>query len=901
MVTRKKKQQETQEKSVNSKNKKSNTEKKKTSSKKKKSANRKKRVFRTPVQSTQQNIPIRDLYDGIVITKDRRYVKIIEIKPITFLLLSPKEQGKVCDGFARVLKSSPVNIQLTCVSLPADLNVQLNKLDADIMTEENASCRTVDYEYRAKLIASQRYGVTRRFFITLEYEQSGFIFNQPPIDNIVNWLNTAAQRVESYIAACGNEIVRMDPRNPNYYTAEILYTLLNRSKYVSEPFDRHLQSVFNRYFEHYGTKDYYLPPTDFLAPDTMSFVDKKYCVINGLYYSFAYITSEGYNPSVTGGWLTPFINSYVGVDLNIYLRKISKEAVQNDIRKNLTYSKVASTENADTTEAFESISSTLSAGYYYRNGLNAGEDFYDMAVLLTVSGESPEIVDAKMTELKKLARSSDIIFHDCTYEMEEAFISSLPLAKLDDKIWKKAKRNTLTSGASSTYPFTAFELNDDDGIYVGDDLTNGSLVSLDIFNAKRFNNANMFICGQTGAGKTYTLLLLAIRMRIKHIPVYILAPEKEHEFRRICNALGGQFIQIAGGSPDRINVMEIYKKDEKALLNAALIDGEHAQLSYLAEKVRNLKEFFSLLVTDISIEEKQLLDSAIVNVYAKYGITNDNNSLYDPNDPTRSKFRKMPIISDLVDELKANPRTLRMGNIISILATGSGNSFNGETNVVLDNPFTVIGVEHLEGDMMPLGIYMAMDFLWSKIKEDRTRKKVLFIDEWWKLAYNPIAAAYSMEIARVIRAYRGSIVFATQQMTDILAIDNGQFGSKVLNNCRIKILMKMEENDANEVQNIVNLSSNERDSLIKFERGEALLLAGTNKLSLKFVASETEHKLITTTGDDLEALIGEAIRKENEMKEPVKEEKPENIDAPPVFNDVVDVYSADEIIDVIAE
>ena len=95
--------------------------------------------------------------------------------------------------------------------------------------------------------------------------------------------------------------------------------------------------------------------------------------------------------------------------------------------------------------------------------------------------------------------------------------------------------------------------------------------------------------------------------------------------------------------------------------------------------------------------------------------------------------------------------------------------------------------------MMPLGIYMAMDFLWSKIKEDRTKKKVLFIDEWWKLAYNPIAAAYSMEIARVIRAYRGAIVFATQQMSDILAIDNGQFGTKVLNNCHIKILMKMEE------------------------------------------------------------------------------------------------------------
>lgn len=841
--------------------------------KKKTKRKKKRRISRIPVQSTQQNIPIRDLYNGIIITKDQRYIKVMEVKPITFLLLSPKEQGKVASAFEKVLKSSPVNMQLMCVTLPADLSIQLNKLDNDILSETNDSCRAIDYEYRAKLIESQRSGLSRRFFIAFEYEKSGYVFTQPPIDSIVSWLNTAAERIGNYLSACGNEVIHFDEDNPNYATAEILYTLLNRSKFLTEPFEERAQTVFDRYFDEYRLFDYYLPPTDLIAPETISFSDKKYCVVNGYYYSFAYISRNGYNPTVYPGWLTPFINSYAGVDLNIYLRKVSKETVQNDIRRNLNYSKVSASENADTSEAFEGISNSLEAGYYYKNGLANGEDFYDMAVMLTVCDQSPEMVDRKMTELKKLARSSDIIFKDFTYDMESAFISSLPLAKLDDRLWKKACRNTLTSGASSTYPFTAFEMNDDDGIYIGDDISNGSLVIPDIFNDKRFNNANMFICGQTGAGKTFSLLLLAIRMRIKHIPVYILAPEKEHEFRRICHALGGQFIQIAGGSPDRINIMEIYKKDEQALMNAALIDGSHQQLSYVAEKVRSLKEFFSLLIKDISIEEKQLLDEALMNVYRKFGITNDNNSLYDPNDPAHTKYKKMPIISDLVAELRSDPKTERMGNIISILSSGSGNSFNGETNVSLDNPFTVIGVEHLEGDMMPLGIYMAMDFLWSKIKEDRTKKKVLFIDEWWKLAYNPIAAAYSMEIARVIRAYRGAIVFATQQMSDILAIDNGQFGTKVLNNCRIKILMKMEENDANKVQEIVNLTNNERDSIVKFERGEALLLAGTNKLPLHFAASETEHRLITTAGSELEALRDEALRNNRENSEaPAKDE-----------------------------
>ncbi len=260
-----------------------------------------------------------------------------------------------------------------------------------------------------------------------------------------------------------------------------------------------------------------------------------------------------------------------------------------------------------------------------------------------------------------------------------------------------------------------------------------------------------------------------------------------------------------------------------------------------------------------------------MRTYGRFGITNDNSSLYDPDDPSHSRYRKMPVISDLRQELAANPPTRRLANIVAILTSGSGSSFDGQTNVSLDNDFTVLGLEHLSGDMLPMGIYMAMDFLWSKIKEDRTRKKALFIDEWWKLAYNPVAAAYSLEIAKVIRAYGGSMVIATQQMKDILAIDDGKFGAGVLNNCKIKILMQMENDDAEAVRKIMNLTSAEAAGIAKFCKGEGLLAAGTNDMSIRFVASDSEYDLITTDRSDLARMTDERLkslsRKEEEEQQ----------------------------------
>lgn len=788
----------------------------------------------------------------------------MEIKPTTFLLMTPYQQCKIADRFSSIFKVAPTNLQITCISLPANLDAQLNNLSKAKAIEQTPECLEVDEEYRQRLIESQATSVSRRFFISFEYERRNVGFKKPSIDDIVYSLNKTALMIESTLRDCGNEVVREDSSNPNYFASEILYRILSRH---GDSFDNHLEKVINQYFDYYKSDRFYVPPVDYICPDTISFMNRRYVVVDGMYYTYYYIPSDGYSSPTFAGWLATFINSYADVDVNIYYRKVPSQEVLGSLRRNITFSEADLDGASLASQTKDSSEATLSSSIYLKNGIMMGDDFYYINTLITIGGQSPEIVDDKVDDIVQIANQRGIKLYPCTFDEEKAFISSLPLCKLEQSLFDISKRNCLLSDLACTYPFTAYEINDPNGIYYGDDEQTGSLAIIDLFNKERFKNPNVFVTGTSGSGKTYSISLLAIRHRILHIPVIIIAPEKQHEFKRLCNALGGQFIELAPGSPNRINIMEILKPDFSALETNSLIDGSDFSSSYLTEKISNLKDFFQLKITDMNIEEEQLLDVALVQTYKKFGITEDNNSLFDSEDETRTRYRKMPIISDLIAEMKKIPRLARMVNIMNYFVTGSGNSFNGETNVDLNNDFIVIGLEKMKGNLLNQGMYMAMDFAWSKIKEDRTKNNVLIFDEWWSLANQAKSAEYSMKIAKTIRAYGGSLIIATQQLKDILAVDNGKYGEAVLANCQTKILLGMNEEDADNVQSMLNLTELERDQITRFKQGSALLLAGDSKVQIKFVASAMEHALITTNSEDL-------LRIANERKKAI--EKIEN-------------------------
>ncbi len=825
-----------------------------------------KHIYKKPVESTQQNIPIKDVYKGVAITEKEKYVKVLEVKPQPFFLKKISEQNRISDAFEALLKPSPSELHIKTMSVPSDLSYQIAQVESCLAKEENQQCKNMGEEYIQKLKDAQNYGVSRRFFISFPYTGRQGGLDTKNLDEIIYSLSNEANRLTGSLNACGNEILKDYPQDANMDLLKILYMVYNRDSYLTEPFEARVNEINRRYLDKMVDKYFYIPIRDYIAPSRISYMSHKYLVINNTYYAFLYIPSNGYNPATYTGWLNRFVSSYPGVDVDIFLRRLAKDQVINGLKRSIGHARATAIDSKDTSDSYEESLNTLNSAQYLKAGLSRGNDFYDMSIVITVSAASPERIAYIVNELKQDARQDDIILRENVYRLEESFNMVLPTSSWDDSVYtfRKTKRNLLTEGAASIYPFTTYQLIDKEGLMIADDAS-GSPVVLDQFNRKRINNPHIFISGETGAGKTTTLMLIALRARVKGMPVYILAPEKQDEYKRLTSAIGGQFIDIGAGSKDRINIMEIFPVDESSRDKIAYIDGDgDVAESYLIRKVSTLSDFFALHIPNISSTERFDLEEAIIATYERKGITSSNSSLWA--DKAQTRYKKMPVISDLVKELELKEDTIRLAKTIKLLTKGNGEHFNGHTNVDINNDFVVIGLQHNSEDMLGLSIFMAMDFCQSKIMEDRTKNKFFIIDEAWKMLLNPVAANRLMASSKLLRAYSAAQVVATQNLSDVLAFEGGKYGLAVLNNCATKIFMTMKEKDAEIVQDMIDLTNEETEAVTKFKAGQGLLLAGETRMYLTMTPSDTEKLLTFTDNETLEKYLGIKKQKEEEQR-----------------------------------
>ena len=801
-------------------------------------------------------LPIEKIANGIIYTKDHRFVKVVEVVPINFMLRSAREQRNIIYSFVSYLKISPVKLQIKVLTRRADINRHLDTVRREMAQEDNEQCRLMQEDYLdfVQQVGSHE-AVTRRFFLIFEYEPWNNTRRSEQEDEAIQSLQSAVHTASNYLRQCGNEVVVHE--NEDEFTVDVLYNLLCRNESTVKPLSVRVQEVVTQYLDkgREGEIDR-IPAAEFAAPKSIDFTHGRYLCIDGLYYTYLLVPSDGYKTQVPAGWLSLIVNAGDGIDLDMFLSRQPKERIIQRVGQQLRINRSKIKDASDTNTDFDDIDGAIRSGYFLKEGLANNEDFYYLNLLITVTAPSVEDLEWKASEIKKLLLSQDMDVCNCHFREEQAFCSALPLVSMEKGLFERGKRNLLTGGAASCYPFTSFEMCDDNGILLGVNKYNSSLIIVDIFNSAIYKNANMAILGTSGAGKTFTMQLMALRMRRKNIPVFIIAPLKGHEFHRACANVGGEFIQISPASPHCINVMEIRKVDRSV---SELLDGPGIQLSELAAKIQQLHIFFSLLIPDMSHEERQLLDEALILTYNSKGITHDNASLEDPANP--GCYREMPVLGDLYEILKAAPETTRMAHILNRLVNGSASTFNKQTNVRLDNKYTVLDISSLTGDLLTVGMFVALDFVWDRAKADRTEEKAIFIDECWQLLSGAgatgtrLAGDFVLEIFKTIRGFGGSAICASQDLNDFFNLDEGRFGKGIINNSKTKIILNLEDDEAERVQDTLHLSDAETMEVTHFERGSGLISTNNNNIMVEFKASPLEKDLITTDRRELRELL----------------------------------------------
>ena len=818
--------------------------------------------------SVEAFIDLKAIREGIIETTSGRFVKIVEVNPILFSLLSEPEKEDVVTLYASWLRVAPVSVQIKTISRRADPTKHINEVKHDLATETSDKVRQMGDEY-IEFVRSTSRGVakTRRWFVIFKYTGTETDFWE-----IRRELEQAAAMLRSVLDGCGNTFPVDD--NPVLTTMQILYLLFNKKAYLTETVEGRYKRIRDDLIAESRRDDPFAPipvvsPARIVAPHGLNFSRPDYYIQDGLYCGTFYVRPDSLPSRVYAGWTSWLYNLSEDIDIDIFLKK--EENMADKVGSRIRNNKSKMKDTADTRTDFYDLNESISSGYYIIEALASGQQFFWLSIFITISAATEREYFALKKQLSEVFKTRMLELSLCKFSQMEAFKSTLPYATITPALESKTRRNIMTYGAASMYPFNQFELSTDRGVFIGLNALNGSLCVVDPFDTSKLTNANITILAPSGAGKTFLIMLLCLRLRMRKIKPIIIAPIKGVEYARSCHAIGGQYIRISRSSKDRINIMEIRNTISPDM---QLLDGIEEE-SLLAHKVQQVLAFLELHVDRLTVEEEHAAEEAIIQTYIDKGFTYDNNSIF--KNGKDGELKEMPIISDLYEHISKYPALSRLQDLLKRYVTGSVKNWNGQTNVSLDNDYVVLDISSVDGTLLPIAMMIVSDYVWDMVKKDRTERQMVVFDEVWKMIgtnADSRVAQFVLEVVKTIRGYGGGVITATQGLSDFRALNNGMYGREIINNSATKVILSISDSEIDETAALFHLTNAEARSVTqskkKDKRGEALLMLGATHMPIKIQASELEHSLITTDAAELKELIQEI--KAAELESPSKEE-----------------------------
>ncbi len=537
--------------------------------------------------------------------------------------------------------------------------------------------------------------------------------------------------------------------------------------------------------------------------------------------------------------LKTLVDTNINMNISIFYEKQDPYKTIKDLTYHIGNVGVELKEGNQNRQDIDIAAFTYNDAKYIRKEIQINnEDIYFLYIYINLYSEDIKELEYFLNKVEGITQSKGMQTIRANFRQEELFKSCLPLMNNPDFIKRSARRNILTSGLISTYSFISSTIFDQEGIFIGTNIYNNSLVFIDRYDTQKYKNANMCIFGTSGAGKSFYTKLLILRYKLLGITQYVIDPEREYS--NLCKELKGTQIKIGPNSNTYINILDIRKE--------SIEDGESG---YLATKIGKLIGFFNLIFGELDEEEKALIEEKIIETYKEKNITFDDNTLYKEKNKNNKKIFKnskdMPILEDLYNILGNDKRTKRFQIKLIPFVKGSMKFFNNYTNIELDNSLIIADVYDLGEENLKYGMYLFTDIFWDKIKENRKDKKAIYLDEIWRLigvTSNKEVASFIYKIFKTIRKYSGSGVAITQDISDIFSLDNGTYGKSILNNSSIKTFFSLEEENIKILSEYSNLSEKEKIEIKSLKRGECLMFVSEDHILTKVECSELERKII---------------------------------------------------------
>ena len=571
---------------------------------------------------------------------------------------------------------------------------------------------------------------------------------------------------------------------------------------------------------------------DYISPSYVNMQNPKYLEIDDLYYGGLIVVN--YYREQTDILLKTLIETNINMNISIFYEKQNSYKAIKDLTYHIGNVGVELKESNQNREDIDIAAFTYSDAKYIRREIQVNnEEIYFLYVYIILIMDNQKELEYYLNKIEGITQSKGMQTIRANFRQEEIFLSCLPIMQNQEIVKDAARRNVLTSGLLATYPFISSTIFDSDGIFIGTNIYNNSLVFIDRFNTQKYKNANMCIFGTSGAGKSFYTKVLILRYHLLGMKQYIIDPEREYNY--LCEKLKGTQVKIGPNSNTYINILEIRKE--------SIEDGESG---YLATKIGKLIGFFNLIFGELNEEEKALIEEKIIETYKNKNITFDDKSLYKANNKFKSPT-DMPLLEELYEILGEDKRTQKFKVKLIPFVRGSMKFFNNYTNIELNNSLIIADIYDLGEENLKYGMYLFTDIFWDKIKENREEKKAIYLDEIWRLigvTSNKEVASFIYKIFKTIRKYGGSSVAITQDISDIFSLEEGTYGKSILNNSSNKVFFALEEENILILNKYTNLSEKEKIEIKSLKRGECLMFVGDEHILTKIDVAEFEKEII---------------------------------------------------------
>lgn len=576
---------------------------------------------------------------------------------------------------------------------------------------------------------------------------------------------------------------------------------------------------------------------DFIAPSSIEFESGLFHL--GTRYARTFYV-YGYPRQLYTGWLSSMVNLDEVMDLSMYVYPVESQVVLENLRKKVTQLEAGIQIDAEHGRVRDPMKqAAIMDAEEMRDRLQVGEErFFRFGLYFTVYGYSLEELEFISHKVEALLGQQLVYSKPATSQQEQGLNSTVP--QFMDQL--QIRRNISTGALSTSFPFTSADLSQGNGILYGINMHNSGLVIFDRFSLE---NGNSVVFAKSGAGKSFTVKLEALRSLMFGTEIFIIDPENEYE--RMCDAVGGAYMRLSLGSVTRINpfdlpqVIETDEADNALRSNLITLHGL-LRLMMGGAQAQIQSSGGATMMPALNPAEEADLDAALIETYAKAGITAD----------PLTHGALPPTISDLYETL------LHMGGSGPQLAqrlrkytTGTfAGIFSQQSNININNPMVVFNIRDLEDELRPVAMYIVLNYIWNKTKSDQKRR-LLIVDEAWQLMKYEDSANFLFSLAKRARKYNLGITTITQDVEDFMG---SRMGRAIVANASMQFLLKQSPTAVDVLADVFKLTSEEKKRLSQFPVGQGLFFAGQNHVHIQVVASPTETGLITTNPQQVQQI-----------------------------------------------